>query len=710
MSDLLKNLNDKQREAVTAPLGPVLILAGAGSGKTRALTARIAYIIKEKLFKPEEILALTFTNKAAGEMKERINKLLQATSYKLQIPITMGTFHSVCLRILRADIEKLGLGYDRNFTIYDSDDSQRLVKQIVLELGLSESFRPQVFSYYISAAKNKLLSPGQLKLENEYLQESLEKVAGRYKQALRENNAVDFDDLLGLAFQLFSVPEILKKYQERFHYVLVDEYQDTNHVQYMLLRLLAAPSASLRAGKANLFVVGDDAQSIYGFRGANMQNILDFKKDYSKARVIMLEQNYRSTKPILDVANEVIRLNPFQYEKKLWTSNVAGNKVNLYEAGDELEEARFILKRILNIESGISNEITYKSEETPILDRFARRDFRFRHIPYSNFQIPEDLNESVILYRTHAQSRPIEEVLVSSGVPYQIVGGIRFYERREIKDVLAFLRLMQNPRDLVSLERVINLPARGIGRVALKEITTGLAKYDYNFTRMLNNLEALKLTDKALAGARDFFGLFSGIGSPPREGELEGVAEQKDTTTSPSPSSGGGEKERNILEVMELILKRSGYKEALLKEGKEGIDRWENVEELFNVAGKFSRLPWTVGLTTMLEEVTLMSDLDRVEDDSNKLTLMTLHSAKGLEFDNVFFVGLEEGLLPHARSMMNPEELAEEVRLAYVGITRARKNLYLSYARTRSSYGEIKKSVPSRILKAIPKKFINRLS
>ncbi len=713
MHDLLSSLNDQQKKAVTAPLGPVLVLAGAGSGKTRALTARIAYLIEEKIFKPENILALTFTNKAAGEMKERIARILNIESgisnrnSTFHIPhsnITMGTFHSVCMRILRVDIDKLGLGYNRNFTIYDSDDSQRLVKQIMLELGLSESFRPQIFSYYISSAKNKLIPPGKLKLENEYLEQSLEKVGARYQENLRENNALDFDDLLGLTFELWNtVPEILKKYQDRFQYVLVDEYQDTNHVQYMLLKMLVAKHK-------NLFVVGDDAQSIYGFRGANMQNILDFKKDYPKAKVIMLEQNYRSTKPILDVANHVIKLNAFQYEKKLWTDNLQGPKVNLYEANDEMEEGRFILKRILNVESGILNEdkeVIYEPEETPILNNFmaklkSRRYFN-RDIPYSRFDIPDNLKDTVILYRTHAQSRPLEETFVSSGVPYQIVGGIKFYERREIKDALSFLRLMQNSRDLVSLERVINLPARGIGRVAFKQIAEGLQKYDFSYTRLLNNLESLDISDKAFIGAKEFFGIFSPLPNPPPRGE--------GNTKEFLPLEGGGKVGvNNVLDLLEYLLKRSGYKEALIKEGKEGMDRWENVEELFNVAGKFSKQPWTEGLTAMLEEVALMSDLDRAEEGGNKLTLMTLHSAKGLEFDNVFFVGLEEGILPHSRSMMNPEEMAEEVRLAYVGITRARKNLYLSYARARQSYGEIKKSVPSRILKAIPKNLINKLA
>ncbi|OGE76993.1 MAG: hypothetical protein A3C85_04770 [Candidatus Doudnabacteria bacterium RIFCSPHIGHO2_02_FULL_48_21] len=686
MNELLKNLNSRQKEAVTAPLGPVLVLAGAGSGKTRALTMRIAYLIKEKLFKPEEILALTFTNKAAGEMKERIAKLLP-TSYKQQAGITMGTFHSVGLRILRMEIEKLGGGYDRNFTIYDSDDSMRLVKQIVLELGLSESFRPQVFSYYISAGKNKLIQPGEMSLDNEYLEQSLSRVWKEYEKNLRENNALDFDDLLILTYQLLSeVPAVLQKYQSRFQYVLVDEYQDTNHVQYMLLKKLTAKHG-------NLFVVGDDAQSIYGFRGANMQNILDFKKDYPKAKVVMLEQNYRSTKPILDVANEVIKLSPFQYEKALWTDNLQGEKVNLYEASDELDESRFVLRQLVGEQQVLEEEEEeYRDPvefpgETPILDSFMAKLKRRRFGMRPRFvarELPDDLKDCVILYRTHAQSRPLEEMLVGSGIPYQIVGGIKFYERREIKDALAYLRLMQNPRDLVSLERVINLPARGIGKSAFRGIAKELENYGHDFQRVSLNIGKFGLQNKAENGAREFFDLLH------RAREL--------------PQS------NSVLDVMQLILKGSGYKDLFLKEGREGEERWENVEELFNVAGKFGKLPWPAGLEAMLEEVALMSDLDRVEEQTNKLTLMTLHSAKGLEFGKVFFVGLEEGILPHTRSLLSPQEIAEEVRLAYVGITRARKILYLSYARARQSYGEIKKSVPSRILKAIPGKMINKLS
>ena len=681
MADLLASLNKAQRKAVTEALGPVLVLAGAGSGKTRVLIFRVAYLLQKKMFRPEDLLVLTFTNKAAGEMKERINRILN-----MEFPhsnLAMGTFHSVCARLLRTEIENLNKGYDKYFVIYDTDDQIRLLQQIVLELGMQEHFRPQVFAYYISQAKNRLIKPGDLDIDS-YLENSVTKVYDLYQKRLRVSNALDFDDLLLLTCELFlTKPRILKKYQERFRYILVDEYQDTNHAQYVMLNRLAA-------GHQNLFVVGDDAQSIYGFRGANMQNILDFQNDYPKAKIIKLEQNYRSSQPILDVASAVIKLNPARYEKKLWTENRIGEKVGLYEAWDEVDESRFVVSRILNIKSGMSNieEPFYESEEdTPILNKFFKRAGPRKpsfQIPYSKFEIPQNLSDFVILYRTHAQSRPFEEVLLSAGVPYQIVGGIKFYERKEIKDIISYLRLVQNPRDLVSLSRVINVPARGVGQVNFREINKVLPKYKYNYERVFNNLDDLSLTSRALGGVKEFFRIFIDAGDLPEE--------------------------ENLVNLMHFILARSGYKESLLKLGEEGQTRLENIEELFNVAAKYKRSPWAEGLSAFLEEVVLMTDLDRADDQGNKLTLMTLHSAKGLEFENVFFVGLEEGLLPHSRSLLSPEEIAEEIRLAYVGITRAKRYLYLSYARTRTTFGELKKTMPSRIIKAIPAKLLNKIS
>ena len=694
MAQLLSGLNEAQKEAVTTGLGAVLVLAGAGSGKTRVLTFRIAYLLQKKMFRPEDLLVLTFTNKAAGEMKERINRILSSygrlpksnlnPNSKFYIPhsnLAMGTFHSVCARLLRIEIENLKRGYDKYFVIYDSDDQMRLLQQIVLELGLQEHFRPQVFAYYISQAKNRLIEPADLGLD-QYLENSLTKVYDLYQKRLREQNALDFDDLLLLTCELFlTKPRILKKYQERFKYILVDEYQDTNHAQYVMLNRLAA-------GHKNLFVVGDDAQSIYGFRGANMQNILDFQNDYPKASIIKLEQNYRSSQPILDVALEVIKLNHARYEKKLWTENQVGEKVGLYEAWDEVDESQFVVKTILKdmpVQSFEDEEPPLDDSSTPILNRLMTRSWSRGGRPrILATELPDNLQDSVILYRTHAQSRPFEEVLLSAGVPYQIVGGIKFYERKEIKDILSYLRLVQNPRDLVSLSRIINVPARGVGQVNFREINKILPKYKYNYKRVFNNLDDLSLTSRALGGVKEFFRIFTDAGDLPEE--------------------------ENLVSLMHFILSRSGYKESLSKLGEEGQTRLENIEELFNVAAKYKRSPWTEGLSAFLEEVALMTDLDRADDQGNKLTLMTLHSAKGLEFENVFFVGLEEGLLPHSRSLLSPAEIAEEIRLAYVGITRAKRYLYLSYARTRSTFGELKKTLPSRIIKAIPAKLLNKIS
>lgn len=683
MAGLLQDLNEKQREAVTAPLGPVLILAGAGSGKTRALTYRLAWLLEQGWFRPEEILALTFTNKAAEEMKHRVQALLgdrrPETGDRTPtsgLRVTMGTFHSVCARILRKE-------FSPNFIIYDEEDRLKVIKQILLEQGLGDEFRPQVFGYYISQAKNRLLHPQDLELGREFFQQVLDEVYELYQGRLSDSNALDFDDLLAVTARLFrSRPRLLKKYQTRFQYVLVDEYQDTNHAQYILLKLLTEEHR-------NIFVVGDDAQSIYGFRGANLRNLLDFKKDYPEARVIMLERNYRSTQNILDAANQIIRLNPFQYEKNLWTKNSKGEKVFLFAAESELEEAEFVVNRIMNqelrIKQGGSEPVYVNYEQSSILEKFMKsRKVESRVIHNSNFVIPDNLREQVILYRTHAQSRAFEEALMTSGIPYQIIGGVKFYERREIKDTLAYLRLVFNPKDLVSLARVVNLPARGIGSKAFSQLSAAFKKYQFSFKRLHNNLSKLNLPDKTLSGASRFFGLMLEAGHLPER--------------------------KNILELADLLLNRSGYKEALLDGSEEGFLRWDNIEELLNVAGKYRQLPWRFGLGQFLEEVALMTDLDRMEEAANRLTLMTLHSAKGLEFDRVFLVGLEEGLLPHSRSLNEPEELAEEIRLAYVGMTRARKNLFLSWAKRRSHFGELRPGIPSRVIKAIPEKLIQRLS
>ena len=683
MKDLLNDLNDKQKDAVTAPLGPVLVLAGAGSGKTRALTYRIAYLIREKVISPQNVLAVTFTNKAASEMKDRVQKLLGRGSAASN-NVTMGTFHSICVRILRADIDSLKIGMDRNFSIFDSDDSKRLLKQIVLELDLDKEFHPRMFGYYISNAKNKLIEPRGLAIDKDYLARTVQQVYEIYQARLRAQNAVDFDDLLELTVKLLQQDQkILSKYQEKFQYILVDEYQDTNHAQYVMLKLLAARNQ-------NIFVVGDDAQSIYGFRGANMQNILDFSKDYPEAKVVMLEQNYRSTQNILNTANKVIGINKSQYEKDLWTENDEGKKVSLFEAVDEVEESDHVVKNLIGESEAYEEEPEYIEDQaaSSILDKFKRPNWVVRsenmRRRVSFADLPSDLSETAILYRTHAQSRAFEEAMMNAGIPYQIVGGIRFYERREIKDALSYMRLVLNPRDLVSFSRVINLPARGIGAQSFKLVKQALEKYDYDFKRVLNNIDDLELSAKALSGARDFFTFLK---------KASALTDKK-----------------NIMNLIDLLLKGAGYKDYLLDGSEEGANRWENVEELLNVAAKYKKSPWREGLQKFLEEIALMTDLDQMEETGNKLTMMTLHSAKGLEFEKVFLVGLEEGLLPHSRSLLNPEEIAEEVRLAYVGMTRARKELYLSFARSRQVFGELKRSVPSRVLKAIPKRLLRRLN
>ncbi len=698
----LNELNKEQKQSVTAHMGPVLVLAGAGSGKTRVLTFRIAYLIDQGLFQPEDILALTFTNKAAGEMKERIIRLTQerthqrtqeheiskfiGSSVHTSEGLTMGTFHAVCAKILRSEIANLQEGYDQYFVIYDSDDSLKLIKQIVLEMGIAENFRPQVFAYYISQAKNRLSTPMDLDLDNEYLEQTLLEVYSRYQNNLRERNALDFDDLLALTCRIYlEQPKILRKYQNKFKYILVDEYQDTNHAQYTMLKLLALKHH-------NLFVVGDDAQSIYGFRGANMQNILNFKKDYPKSKIFSLTRNYRSTQSILNVAARIILLNKHQYEKKLWTENGSGDQVHLYEAMDEMDESRFVLRRIMDYEGGTvlaqeNKELEYVEEETPILSRFMRRDrgvFGSPIIYNAGFEIP-NLNDSVILYRTHAQSRPFEETLLQAGIPYQIIGGLKFYERREVKDVLSYLRLILNPKDLVSMSRIINIPPRGIGTVSFREIAKILGQHEYSYEAIFKKIDGVSLASKAKHGFKDFLDIMVRAQVFPQK--------------------------NNLHDLGRFLLNRSGYKESLLAQGEEGEGRWENIEELFNVAAKFNNLSWREGLVAFLQETALMTDLDSMDEGSaNKLTLMTLHSAKGLEFENVYFVGLEEGLLPHSRSLFNPEEIAEEIRLAYVGMTRAKKKLYLSYAMSRQTFGELKRCVPSRIIKAIPKNMINKLT
>ena len=664
-------LNQAQLEAVKAPLGPVLILAGAGSGKTRALTMRIVYLIKKLGLKPHSILAVTFTNKAAGEMKTRIIGLIG----KSELP-TMGTFHSIGVRILRQECALVGL--DRDFLIYDSDDQESLLKDILLRLRIDPTkFKPSLFAHLIDRAKNNLEEPDDLPTQTTF-DLNVKKVYEMYQTELRKNNAVDFGDLLVLPVRIFQEhDDVLLKYQNLWQYVLVDEYQDTNHVQYIFTKMLVA-------NHQNIFVVGDDAQAIYGFRGANLQNILDFEKDYPETKIIRLEQNYRSTQPILSIAQKVIELSPRQHKKTLWTENEKGMIPMFYSAPDELAEAYFVASKIIEIQDGKSNELQYEIEDTDdtILGRIMRHPpatpaswlawragARSKILP--KLKNRQRLNNIAILYRTHAQSRVLEEVMIEASIPYQIVGGLKFYERKEIKDILSYLRLLINPNDLVSLKRVINVPPRGIGPKSFDLLKEALIEQDEK--------ELAKLMDLK-PSVKHFF-------------ETVNLIQNLDESA-------------DLLDILRQVLKLTGY-EAFLRDGsEEGETRWENIQELFNVAGSFRKMNWKEGLTKFLEEVALMTSVDEMDLHSPKVTLMTLHQAKGLEFETVFLVGLEEGILPHARSMMDPKDIAEEVRLTYVGITRAKQQLFLVCAQTRKQFGSRNISIPSRFLKAIPEELL----
>jgi DNA helicase-2/ATP-dependent DNA helicase PcrA len=689
----LSSLNDKQKEAVTAPLGPVLVLAGPGSGKTKTLTHRIAYIIEKKLVPPANILALTFTNKAAKEMRSRVASLLARFKNATE-SLTMGTFHSVCAKILRHEIS--ALGYASDFVIFDTDDQQKVLREILEDLRIdSKRMPPSLFGALISRGKNLLQLPADLNLGLESpMREKLAEVYARYQDTLYRQNALDFDDLLLLTVKTFeNFPKVLAKYQKKFSYVLVDEYQDTNAVQYRLLSLLAV--------HRNIFVVGDDAQSIYKFRGSDITNILNFEKDYPEGLALKLEQNYRSTKNILDAAQKVIEMNPEQKPKTLWTQNVQGEKIILTCEEDERAEAEFVARNIVKLatnqpEGGLEYEKEHddrdddKPKSFSILDRFIKAKKMQAQYP-SSFgralvpQLPkkhESLKEFCILYRTHAQSRALEEVMIEASIPYQIVGGLKFYERKEIKDLLAYLRLTINFRDLVSLRRVINEPPRGIGDKSYSVIrdfilNLGGREKELSTKDFRAVFAEVKIQPKAWQSAQEFFRL------------IEEFSDFGEKFTLP--------------ELMKLILKKTGYEKYLRDGSEKGESRWENAEELINVAHKFGNTGWREALTEFLEEVALLSELDQKDESKDAVTLMTLHSAKGLEFDNVFFVGLEEGILPHSRSLIDPEELSEEIRLAYVGLTRARKRLFLVYTHSRRVFGNVQQNQPSRILKVLPR-------
>jgi len=641
MTDFLDDLNDMQKEAVRTTEGPLLILAGAGSGKTKTLVYRIAYLISDKKVEPERILAVTFTNKAAKEMVSRVERLIGHTGRRP----TMGTFHAICAKLLRKEIGVLG--YKSSFTIYDDGDSTRAVKIAMRELQIDEKkVNPKTIRNYISSAKNELISDKEyVSLSQGYMQETASRVYIQYEKMLREAESLDFDDLIMKTVEIFRKnPEILEKYQRQFKYIHIDEYQDTNHAQYTFARLLAERNE-------NVCVVGDDWQSVYSWRGANFQNILDFERDYPNAKVIKLEQNYRSTKTILDAAHSVIKKNENRSDKELWTDNVLGVPVLLFEARDEQEEGRFIIEEIGSM---------------------AR-----------------DLSDFAILYRTNAQSRALEEQFLKIGIKYRIYGGVRFYERKEIKDVVSYLRFIENPKDWVALERIINTPPRGIGAVSLKKIKGFFEQGIRSDSSLADILEKVRL-DNILSGKA-----FSGF-----ESFLKVIIDLEKEKDSAS-----------LVKFIEKVMKKSGYFDSLDDKTIQGEERQENLKELLSVAEEFAKGKDEFNLENFLEEVALISDIDNYSEDERSVTLMTLHAAKGLEFPVVFIAGLEEGIFPHSRTQLDIAEMEEERRLCYVGITRAKERVYMVHTRRRLLYGGYQSNPPSRFISDIPsslKKNINR--
>lgn len=641
MNSLLTALNKEQQQAVQHTEGPLLILAGAGSGKTKVLTVRIAHLLAQGV-NPYEILAITFTNKAAKEMKSRVEGLVGDVANR----IWLSTFHSFCAKFLRFELDNF-LGYNSNFTIYDTSDSQAVIKAALKALNLDDKYYPVgAMIGAISDAKNKLLFASDFRKQaRDFYQQKVADVYEYYERELRKNNALDFDDLLLVAVKLLQSNEaVLDKYSKRFRYVMIDEYQDTNHAQYLLAKLLASHWK-------NIAVVGDADQSIYAWRGADIQNILDFEKDYPNCTSIKLEQNYRSTKIILDAANAVIENNEGRPKKNLWTDKTEGAKIQHFTAQSEHEEAAFI-----------GDTIAKKHD--------------IHGVPYGDM---------AILYRTNAQSRVLEEALIKRALPYTMVGGTKFYDRKEIKDVLAYLRVLYNPFDDLSLLRIINVPKRSIGATTVAKLQ------DYaraNGTSLFMTLTQLHLVDTIKGKTKEKLEEFGIL-------IFTLVAEMEDKT---------------VLDILESILDRTGYL-AQLEESTDPQDqaRAENIGELLSVAKDFQDTNPNGTVEDFLEQVALVNDVDSFEQEESKVTLMTLHAAKGLEFPIVFLGGLEEGLFPHSRTLMNPEEIEEERRLAYVGITRAEKELYISNATTRTVFGRTSSYLPSRFIDEIPEELVDGL-
>ena len=635
MNPIFDTLNDRQCEAVKHTEGPLLITAGAGSGKTKVLTCRIAHLL-ELGVAPYRILAITFTNKAAKEMKERVTNLVGAQADS----IWLSTFHSFCAKLLRFEVDGFH-GYTRNFTIYDSSDQLVLVKDCLKKLNLDDKqFMPRSVLGTISSAKNVLMDAKAFAAKaSDFYEQKVADVYALYQEKLRENNAVDFDDLLFLAVRLLQEKEdVREKYQSRFQYILVDEYQDTNHAQYALTKILAARWR-------NICVVGDADQSIYAWRGADIRNIIDFTRDYPDAASIKLEQNYRSTKTILHAANAVIDNNESRPKKTLWTENPAGNKIIHYQAQTEHDEADYIAGVIYN-----RHEIS--------------------HEPYGDM---------AILFRTNAQSRVLEEKLMHYAIPYTMVGGTKFYDRKEIKDVLAYLRLLYNPEDSLSLTRIINVPKRNIGATTMEHVAAYAEEQGISLFEALSSTDEIPVTKRARTSLENFAAMIFDLLN-----DIEG---------------------KDVLSLIETVIKQTGYGDMLDKEAEhdpQGESRKENVGEFLSVAKDYMDSNPDGNLQDFLENVALVSDVDDFESSDSKVTLMTLHAAKGLEFPVVFLTGLDEGLFPHSRTLLDPSQVEEERRLAYVGITRAERQLYVTNATTRTMYGRISAYMPSRFLAEIP--------
>ncbi len=644
-------LNEEQKEAVLHTKGPTFILAGAGSGKTRALTHRIAYLMDQGV-QPWQILAVTFTNKAAGSMKERVRNLLHIVEPENVHPWSfgtgrmpvMGTFHSICARILRRDIEKLGR--DRRFVIYDSDDQQRLVKEVLKDMNIDEKeMKPRAALSYIGRFKSEALSPKEVTEQaNTARMHQIAQIYAQYQSALRAANALDFDDLLLETVRLFhEQPEVLEKYQETWQYLHVDEYQDTNHAQYLFISLLAQKYR-------NLCVIGDPDQSIYAFRGADIRNIMEFIKEYPDAKEIKLERNYRSTQPILTAADSVIELNPNRPQKKMWTERKEGPKILVHEVSDERKEAA----------EAIHNAEMKKGEGIPFHDQ-------------------------VILYRTNAQSRLFEEACLRAGIPYRIVGGVKFYARREIKDVLAYLHVLLNPNDTLSLLRIINVPSRKVGLTTIGKLQAYASAKSLTLWGTLLELEQIPdLNEPTMNRLVQFRELIEKYQQKSQEEVVSHLA----------------------LGIIDAI----GLDKWLRDDTEEGEERWQNVQELTTVMHKYDSLEPQLSLTSFLEEVSLVSELDAMQDGADGLTLMTLHLCKGLEFEHVMIVGCEEGIFPHSNSMFDKDQLEEECRLMYVGMTRAKTHLTLLCARNRVLFGESQANAPSRFLSELPDSVTERRS